>query len=913
VGNLRYYVGVLTLIVQLGSHGFAMGVDTFWTNPSVGSWFDANNWSAGVPTQAQAGGAYIDNAGVSVLDAAVAESYFLRVGDTLAGELRIRNGGTLATSSGFLNSIGGGSNASGTVTVHGVGSRWNADGTLLLGGQGVGNLVIEEAGSALINRVLVGEQPDAIGALTVTGTGSAWAGNTSLGVQGLGTMTVANGAFATGGLTIGEYGHGELNILGGGSVLNGMVDAASFEGSTANISIMGSSSEWNLNDRLRIGVRGAAEISIRDGAALNTSGPIAFAVGVGSSATMTVNGEGSKWTNNHRLILGDLADFSEAGGNAVVTIENGGYVKSRGALIGRGWQSKGIVTVRGVGSVFETGGSLSDFVVGDTGIGQLAVEDGGTLTSTLGFIGIGDRAYGAAIITGSGSSWSNQLELTIGASSQGKLTISNGGIVASGVTNQAAASVIGKSGSANGVVTVEGTGSSWTNGTALRIGFEGEGLLTILDGGAVLNSLGVVGLNPGSSGAVNVNGAGSTWANSSDLVVGERGTAALSITDGGAVANAGGVIGMNDGSKGAASISGSSSTWTNSSNLIIGDGGMATLTVADGGAVSNALGTVGGQAGSSGRVTVSGHSSTWTNSADVIVGHRGSGEVVVSDGGRLSSQIGIVGFLPGSSGIATVVGEGSVWSASSMFVGGAGSGRVSIGTDGVVATQQVFIGSFGTLDITDGGTLKAAAVNNIGFMNNQGTLQGNLNVAGGGVAIGSGAFAGAVTIADGGTFSPGASPGPAFTTDTTWSAGGSYRWEINSLESVGGAEGENPGWDFWNAGELNISGPFTIKLASVGLNDTLAGLEGWNPTHAYKWRIAEATNPAFASLGSLAVNDEDFVNPLAGGSFWLSASNEGRALYLNFMPIPEPSTLTLVASAVGAIAASWRRRRKRHS
>jgi T5SS/PEP-CTERM-associated repeat protein len=941
VDNLRCHVIVFSLMVLLSSREPSIASDTVWTNPSLGSWFDANNWSAGVPILGHGDGALI-NQGVSSIDGASAASHFLQVGTSLSGALRIQNGGQLTTSFGYLNSIGMGANAVGSVTIAGVGSRWETESKLVLGGRGSGQLVIEDGGVAFFGGAIVGQQAGSQGALLVTGAGSSWLGNASVGVEGNGGITIANGAVAGGALglgqtdgsvgtvtimgkgsrwglsdtlittaTIGVLGRGELSVMEGGAIFNGMVDIASFEGSTAKIVVDGLGSQWNVTERFRIGVGGTAEITVSDGGVVKSDEQMAFAINAGSFAALTVYGAGSTWDSNHRLILGDLADFSEAGGKAVVTITDGGRVKSRGALIGRGLQSNGEVTVRGVGSVFETGGFLSDFVVGDTGAGFVIVEEGGTLTSTLGFVG--NSSKGIAIISGAGSTWNNQLEITIGVSNQGELTISDGAKVVSGVTDQSAASIIGDAHSATGAVAVEGEGSTWTNGTALRVGFEGDGLLTITAGGAVSNILGVIGMNPQSSGVAKVVGPGSTWTNSSDLVVGDSGTASLFISDGAAVSNMVGVMGMDSGSSGAGKVTGIGSTWTNSSNLTVGDHGTATLTIADGGVVSNTLGTVGGQAGSSGLVTVSGHDSTWINSANLLLGHRGAGEVVVSDGGHLSSQIGIIGFLPGSLGIATVVGEGSMWSASSLFVGGASSGSLSIGTGGAVTTQQIFVSSLGSVVVADGGTLDASQVTTIGSVTNQGILLGDLNVAGGGAAIGSGVFAGAVTIADGGMFSPGASPGPAFTTDTTWSAGGSYRWEINALEWAGGTEGGNPGWDFWNAGELSISGPFTIELASLGLNDTLAGLEDWNPNHAYQWRIAEATNPAFTSLEALIVSDEDFVNPLAGGSFWLSASDEGRALYLNFTPIPEPSTLALCVSAIGAFAVCWCNRRKRHS
>ena len=64
------------------------------------------------------------------------------------------------------------------------------------------------------------------------------------------------------------------------------------------------------------------------------------------------------------------------------------------------------------------------------------------------------------------------------------------------------------------MVTVSGTGSTWTNSSALYVGYSGSGTLNITDGGAVSSTYGYIGYNSGSTGAVTVDGTGSTWTNS---------------------------------------------------------------------------------------------------------------------------------------------------------------------------------------------------------------------------------------------------------------------------------------------------------------------------------------------------------------------------------------------------------------
>ena len=96
---------------------------------------------------------------------------------------------------------------------------------------------------------------------------------------------------------------------------------------------------------------------------------------------------------------------------------------------------------------------------------------------------------------------------------------------------------------------------------------------------------------------VTVDGTGSTWTNTFSLFVGDSGTGALTIQNGGKVTNTGGTIGSNAGSNGMATVDGAGSTWTNNNNLfvggdIIGPGGTGLLRIQNGGAVNAATTTV---------------------------------------------------------------------------------------------------------------------------------------------------------------------------------------------------------------------------------------------------------------------------------------------------------------------------------
>ena len=104
--------------------------------------------------------------------------------------------------------------------------------------------------------------------------------------------------------------------------------------------------------------------------------------------------------------------------------------------------------------------------------------------------------------------------VVVGGLGTGTLTIQDGGTVNSGGGS------VGLSAGSTGTVTVTGPGSSWINGPSggLNIGSFGTGTLTIANGGKVINITTLaanIGNGAGSQGTVTVTGAGSTWSNSS--------------------------------------------------------------------------------------------------------------------------------------------------------------------------------------------------------------------------------------------------------------------------------------------------------------------------------------------------------------------------------------------------------------
>jgi fibronectin-binding autotransporter adhesin len=136
----------------------------------------------------------------------------------------------------------------------------------------------------------------------------------------------------------------------------------------------------------------------------------------------------------------------------------------------------------------------------------------------------------------------------------------------------------------------------WTTGGDLSVGNTSDGELTVQDGGVVeVDGTSYVGNDVGSQGTVSVSGQdsggnASTWTSTGDLVVGQSGTGTLAITGGGKVSNTTGYVGASPGSTSTVVVSGTgsnaaASTWKNGGNLLVGDQGTGTLTIQNGGLV----------------------------------------------------------------------------------------------------------------------------------------------------------------------------------------------------------------------------------------------------------------------------------------------------------------------------------------
>ncbi|MBI1370622.1 MAG: hypothetical protein GC162_18445 [Planctomycetes bacterium] len=328
--------------------------------------------------------------------------------------------------------------------------------------------------------------------------------------------------------------------------------------------------------------------------------------------------------------------------------------------------------------------------------------------------------------------------LYVGVSGDGTLAITNGGQVSNSYT------YVGYNSSSTGMVSVDGTGSTWTNHDEIIVGYFGDGTLGITNGGHVSNSYSQVGYIGGSIGIVSVDGEGSTWTNSNDLTIGNTSDGTLNIQNGGSVSNSYGYIGYGGGSTGVVTVD--AAMWTNSANLFVGDSGAGTLNIQNGGQVNVAGDTWVGYAGGAGLIdfdngtlTTRGllapaanltgvgtinahglvtdtdlvfdatHGLTQTvvlnsepgqtisinlqvdGTAAMGAGYAAAGSLSIADGLALNSTDGYLGYKAGSTGMVTV--DAATWTNSgSVFVGYSGDGTLNIQNGGSVTNSYGYVG-----------------------------------------------------------------------------------------------------------------------------------------------------------------------------------------------------------------------------
>jgi autotransporter-associated beta strand protein len=263
-------------------------------------------------------------------------------------------------------------------------------------------------------------------------------------------------------------------------------------------------------------------------------------------------------------------------------------------------------------------------------------------------------------------------------------------------------------------------------------------------------------------------------------------------------------------------------------------------------------------------------------------------------GGPISGPSGSLTYDGGSGGTLALLGANSYALGTTI-----NSGTLIAGSNTALGTGSVALNGGSGLNV----------VNGI-IVNNTLSFAGSPNVLSGGGTIASPVVAnGSVILSP--SSSPGNGPGTlTFSNGLTLATGGTlsfHLFDANGPAGVGYSEISATGGLTLTAATQTL----TFNLLSIDANGNAAPSNFQSGT-AYSWMFATSTTPIVGFTASqFQLVTSGFLNNTNGGTF--SFSDNGNSLFLNFTPVPEPSTWALMGAGVLTVVPFALRRRRRGS
>jgi T5SS/PEP-CTERM-associated repeat protein len=286
-----------------------------------------------------------------------------------------------------------------------------------------------------------------------------------------------------------------------------------------------------------------ATLTIESGATLaeiatSTASYIPF--GLTANGTVTIDAA-TLASGGEYMFVGELTTTGGPG-NCTFTASDGATITALATDLAEDTGDSATVTLTGDGTTwtntFDTPVDSNDagFNVGVEGNGSLLIEAGATLSNPLAYIKIGQfvSATGTATVTDPGSTMSAGGLLRVGDSGHGTLTVENFALASVGEVQ------VGVYSSSTGLLTITSGGTLTTNGaTTVDTGAQGGGAATLTAGefdiGVLAHAQGTVSVD---GGTLTVEG---------DLFVGDGGSGSLSVEGGGTVSAVNADIGTSTG------------------------------------------------------------------------------------------------------------------------------------------------------------------------------------------------------------------------------------------------------------------------------------------------------------------------------------------------------------------------------
>ena len=188
------------------------------------------------------------------------------------------------------------------------------------------------------------------------------------------------------------------------------------------------------------------------------------------------------------------------------------------------------------------------------------------------------------------------------------------------------------------------------------------------------------------------------------------------------------------------------------------------------------------------------------------------------------------------------------------------------------------------------------------------TLTNPLDLSAGATLSGNGVIGSPIVAGTNVVISPGNSPGLlTFAAGLTWASGGTYDVQVQSAAGTRGAGYDSIDVTGGLAFTATLGSPFTLNLLSLGVTGAAGAVPDFNSSLSYAWLIAHTDGLTGFTAANISIVATGFTNSLNGGSFSVTAV--GNDVYLNFTPVPEPSTYALLGLGLGTMLLALRRRR----
>ena len=338
---------------------------------------------------------------------------------------------------------------------------------LVIGDASAGKLTINQGAKATtVGAGYLARQAGSVGEASISGANSRW------------TLYNYDPLYGQD-LKVGVGGEGKVSVFDAGTLDVSFIELGVKEGSKGTLNITGANSQL-LGHQVIVGRQGIGEFNFTDSGkfVLGTFDRVIVGYDAAGQGTINVDGAGSQLYHNQ---YGSSSMYVGYGGKGIMNVSNGAKAGAEEIHLGTLAGAYGELNISGAGSVVSSPGGVV-IRAGEQGEGKVSITDGAVFDggSYRNYLGDGAGGKGTLLVSGSGSTWKSSV-LTVGNAGEGQLQVTEGGRI------EAAGLDIASKVKSQGNAVVSGATSS-IKVTELNVGVDGVGSLTVANGAQVTST-----------------------------------------------------------------------------------------------------------------------------------------------------------------------------------------------------------------------------------------------------------------------------------------------------------------------------------------------------------------------------------------------------------------------------------------